>query len=44
MADPRARQLYEALQRHEGNRMKTAAELGISKATLWRWMKKYGVE
>ena len=44
LADPRARQLYEALQRHEGNRMKTAAELGISKATLWRWMKKYGVE
>ena len=33
--------LLEALQRHDGNRGKTAAFLGINKSTLWRKMKKY---
>ncbi|MCD8084301.1 MAG: PrpR N-terminal domain-containing protein [Clostridiales bacterium] len=33
-----------ALFRCSGNREKTAAELGCSKATLWRRMKKYGIE
>ncbi len=33
--------LLEALQRHDGNRSKTAAFLGINKSTLWRKMKKY---
>lgn len=32
-----------ALVRHGESREKTAAELGISKATLWRKMKKYGI-
>ena len=32
------------LQKYGGNREKTAKELGISKATLWRHMKKYDVE
>ena len=27
-----------------GSREKAAQALGISKATLWRWMKKYGIE
>lgn len=44
LPDERSRQLYETLCRFGGNRMQTAAELGISKATLWRWMKKYGLE
>lgn len=32
-----------ALQQSEGNRIKAAASLGISKATLWRKMKKYEI-
>ena len=28
----------------EGNRQKTANELGCTRATLWRKMKKYGIE
>ena len=35
--------LLEALQRHDGNRSKTAAFLGINKSTLWRKMKKYEI-
>lgn len=35
--------IREALQRNGGNRTKTAADLGISKATLWRHMQKYGI-
>ena len=37
-------QIQEALLRMAGSREKTARELGISKATLWRKMKKYGIE
>ena len=33
----------ELLNRFHGNREKAAAELGISKTTLWRRMKKYGI-
>lgn len=40
---PEARQIMEALRRNGGNRIKTAAELGISKTTLWRRMQKYGI-
>ncbi len=39
-----AQRLAEALDRNGGNREKTAAELGISKVTLWRHMKKWGIE
>ena len=39
-----AKKIVETLRKHEGNREKTAKELGISKATLWRHMKKYGIE
>ena len=36
-------ELMEALERNNGNRQKTAEELGISTTTLWRRMKKYGI-
>lgn len=39
-----ARKIIELLARFDGSREKTAKELGISKATLWRHMKKYGIE
>jgi len=35
--------IISALQRHNGNRKKTADELGINKTTLWRKMRKYGI-
>lgn len=38
------REICEALCRYDGSRQKTAEALGISKATLWRRMKKYGME
>ncbi len=36
--------IYRALKQNGGNRERTAAALGISKATLWRRMKKYELE
>ena len=39
----RAQELLDLLNRYHGNREKAAAELGISKTTLWRRMKKYGI-
>lgn len=42
--DVKAVQLAEVLRRHGGNRKKAAEELGISKTTLWRYMKKYGID
>jgi transcriptional regulator with PAS, ATPase and Fis domain len=36
--------IIEALHRHNANRGKTAAFLGLNKSTLWRKMKKYGIE
>ena len=41
--DSRAAELMALLNRHHGSREKAAAELGISKTTLWRRMKKYGI-
>ncbi len=35
--------LAKTLKKNGGNRKKTAQELGISKSTLWRWMKKYSL-
>jgi len=35
--------IEEKLRKHKGNRRQTAAELGISKTTLWRKMRKYGI-
>ena len=36
-------QIKELLHKFSGSREKTAQALGISKATLWRHMKKYGI-
>jgi PAS domain S-box-containing protein len=38
-----AEAILKALHTYGGNRGKTAAHLGINKATLWRKMKKYGI-
>lgn len=40
----RADEIKKVLMKNRGNRLLTANELGISKATLWRWMKKYNIE
>lgn len=42
--DPKALEISQMLKRYRGNREKVSAELGISKTTLWRYMKKYGIE
>lgn len=39
-----ARLIARTLKKHGGSREKTAVELGISKATLWRKMKKYEMD
>lgn len=36
--------IQNALEKHRGSREQTAKELGISKATLWRHMKKYEID
>lgn len=41
--NPEAARLTELLDKHKGNRGAVAEELGISKTTLWRRMKKLGV-
>lgn len=42
--DKEAVRIAELLKKHNGNREKVAKELGISKTTLWRHIKKYGIE
>ncbi|MBD3381015.1 MAG: PAS domain-containing protein [candidate division Zixibacteria bacterium] len=42
--DLEARFLVEALKRNNWSRINTARELGIHKTTLWRKMKKYGID
>lgn len=39
-----AERIVECLKKYGGSREKTAARLGISKSTLWRHMKKYGID
>lgn len=41
---PMAAKIEDALAAHNGNRAAVAALLGISKTTLWRQIKKYGVK
>jgi transcriptional regulator with PAS, ATPase and Fis domain len=36
--------IREALERNEGSLSKTASELGVSRVTLWRRMKRYGLQ
>ena len=43
VTDAKAREIIDALRRNNGSKTKTAAELGVSKATLWRHMQKYGI-
>lgn len=40
---PEKEKIVQALAQYGGSRQKTAASLGISTATLWRRMKKYGI-
>lgn len=42
--DKKASEVAELLRKHSGNRERVAAELGVSKTTLWRYIKKYGIE
>lgn len=42
--DQKAVQITELLRKYNGNREKVAAELGVSKTTLWRYIKKYAIE
>jgi PAS domain S-box-containing protein len=35
--------IRKALERNEGNRLRTARELGIDRSTLWRKIKRYGM-
>ncbi len=39
-----AHAIRDALRRHHGNRMSAARELGLSRTTLWRKMKKLGIK
>lgn len=41
---PEGEKIKKLLTKHNGNRAKVAQELGISTTTLWRHMKKYGIE
>ena len=41
--DERSR-IVAALERHEGHRRRTAADLGIHESTLWRKMQKYDID
>lgn len=42
--DPRAIPIIKALDKYNGNRNMAADDLGISTTTLWRYIKKYGIE
>jgi len=42
LAELEAHLVHEALRRNDYHRLKTANELGISKTTLWRKIKRYG--
>ncbi len=42
--DAEAAKIISLLEKHHGSREKVAKELGISKPTLWRHMKKHGIQ
>ena len=41
--DARERKIRVLLQEYGGKRQEVAREMGISKSTLWRYMKKYEI-
>lgn len=41
---PKGEEIRALLEKHHGSRTEVAREMGISTTTLWRYMKKYGVE
>jgi DNA-binding NtrC family response regulator len=43
LANAEATAIREALERHRGNRTRAAQDLGISRNTLWRKMKRHGI-
>jgi len=43
LEDAEMQAIVSSLERHDYNRTETAAELGISRNTLWRKMKRYGI-
>jgi len=43
LQDAERRKLLEALEKHDRNKVETAKELGMHRATLYRKMKKYGL-
>ena len=43
LEDAEMHAIVSCLERNEYNRTRTAAELGISRNTLWRKMKRYGI-
>jgi PAS domain S-box-containing protein len=43
-SEEQRRVIYKTLREHNGHRGKTAEALGIDKSTLWRKMKKHGIE
>jgi len=44
LAEVEARHIRRVIQRSDGNMTKAARSLGISRSTLWRKMKRYGIE
>ncbi|MCP4675100.1 MAG: PAS domain S-box protein [Deltaproteobacteria bacterium] len=44
LEDAEMQAIYSALEKNDFNRTQTAQELGISRNTLWRKMKKYGIQ
>jgi len=42
--DPRRQQLIEALETSGGNQTRAARILGVSRVTIWKWIKKYGIQ
>jgi len=43
LADAEMQAIVTCLEKNEYNRTRTARELGISRNTLWRKMKRYGI-
>jgi len=44
LEDAEAATIRASLERHHGNRTRAARDLAVSRNTLWRKMKRYGIE